>query len=191
MNKKYGFSTKGKIYYLKERLFRIFPAYWFSILLSIVLISLIPVDFVNAYHVALKMSEDILIWLKNIFIIGLHPCFSTRLMPPVWALNIELLYYIVIGFITSRSFKLTLIATSTFFILCCYIIFRSQSPYSEIAGSGLPFMLGGCLYFVFKIKYRNNNYIGANVLVLALLFTSFILIRKRFNSSKLCFVAII
>jgi peptidoglycan/LPS O-acetylase OafA/YrhL len=177
MNEKYGFNKEGKIHYLKERLFRIFPPYWVSVLLSLLLITFIPVNFVNEYHTALKMPADILTWFKNIFIIGLRPGFSIRLTPPAWALYIELIYYIVIGFITSRSFKLTLIATSVSFILCCYVIFRTQSPYSHIACSGFPFMLGGCLYFALKkIKYRNNNYVAANVLVVALLLISFIII---------------
>jgi len=177
MNEQYEFSRPGKLHYLKDRLFRIFPAYWISILLSILLICFIPADFVNNYHVALKIPTDILIWLKNIFIVGLRPGFSIRLTPPAWALNIELIYYIVIGFVTARSFKLTLAATVLFFLLCCYMVFKSQSPYSEIAGSGFPFMLGGCLYFILKKnKYRNNNYVAANIIVLTLLLLSFLVI---------------
>ena len=177
MNEKYDFTTSGKMQYLKDRLFRIFPAYWLSILLSISLIIFIPVDFVKEYHIALKMPEDILAWIKNIFIFGLRPGFSIRLTPPAWALNIELIYYIIIGFITARSFKLTLIAAIIFFMLCCYMVFRTQSPYSEIAGSGLPFMLGGCLYFVLKkINFKNSNYIAANAVVLTALLLSFVLI---------------
>ncbi|WP_083921226.1 acyltransferase family protein [Cytophaga aurantiaca] len=177
MNEKYGFDTTGKIKYLKDRAFRIFPAYWLSIILSILLISFIPIDFINAYHVALKIPADILTWFKNIFIFGLRPGISTRLTPPAWALNIELIYYILIGFITSRSFKLTAIATGVFFVVCCYALFKSQSPYSNILCSGLPFMLGGCLYFgLRKIKYRNNNYVIANAIILLALILSFILI---------------
>jgi len=156
MQKNYGYSPAGITRYAVNRFLRIYPIYWFSIILSGVLIWFLGSDFTSKYHVAIYFPDGISEFIKNLtlfFPFREYP----RLTPPAWALTVEVFYYILIAAGLSKN---KLITTIWFFISVLYhvaglaINFEWTHRYFTIPAASLPFSTGALIY-----NYR-HIYIG-------------------------------
>ena len=96
MHENYGFSLSGTYKYAVNRVLRIYPIYWLSVLLTLSLIWLYSPSELSDYHAAMYLPEDFVGILKNIFIF--FPFRESPILtPPSWALTVELFFYVLIG----------------------------------------------------------------------------------------------
>ena len=178
---KYSLVPGGMMKFIINRFLRIFPTYWFSIVLSVALIFVIDKEIIRTFHSAIRLPINVQETLSNIFIFGLMPNVDmARLTPPSWALNIELIYYVLMGLIFYRSFKLNLV----WFLLSLgytmyFTLYEGTNVYNDIIACGLPFSAGALCYFGYK-KVKALNYISTYVVLIMsfFLFIVFVLISK-------------
>lgn len=102
MNKRYGFTTGGIKKFLLNRFLRIYPTYWLSVLISLVLLIVYGQPDLQQFIVKIRYPDSWHDVLSNIFIFGLartgfFALPPTILSPTAWALEIELTFYIAIG----------------------------------------------------------------------------------------------
>ncbi len=159
MQTNYGYTVSGISKYGLNRVLRIYPIYWFSILLSAVLIATVGEEFTSNYH-------DSLYWPKSIFQIGRNILLffpfmeSPRLTPPAWALTVEIFFYILIGFGISR----TKIITIFWFLLSGLYHFTTVTfrlgwdTYFTVFAASLPFATGA---LIFHYREELTQYIKA------------------------------
>jgi peptidoglycan/LPS O-acetylase OafA/YrhL len=73
----------------------------------------------------------------------------TRLVPPAWALTVELAFYIAIGLGVSRSARFTELWLAVGLAYTAYLVVGGASfsyRYSTFAAASLPFALGACVF---------------------------------------------
>ncbi|MGI9284373.1 MAG: acyltransferase family protein [Pseudomonadales bacterium] len=148
LNQSYGYTRRGIARYALNRALRIFPTYWFVMLLSIVVVAMIPREaFLTNFK--LSMPSELGDWAANIFILGLLDGPLKVLVPPAWTLDIELVFYIAMGVGLSRSKSTVTIwfAASlayTLFLLLTGAEFPQR--YASYAAASLPFSIGAMTY---------------------------------------------
>lgn len=151
MQKTYGYSRVGFFRYALNRFLRIFPMYWFSCLISIVLILWVGKEFTINYCDALYIPENVRSTINNLFIVFPNSTKDMpRLTPPTWALSIECFFYLCIGLGLSKTRRLVLI---WFFLSVAYHIgvnllgLSFAYKYTIITAASLPFSTGALIYF--------------------------------------------
>ena len=102
-----------------NRLLRIYPTYWFCLALSAALVALLGAQ-ATEFMPRLYLPEGLALW-QNLFVFGLLEN-DVRLLPPAWSLNIELVWYILMGLGLSRWRTVTLV----WFIFSWALLFWSQ-----------------------------------------------------------------
>lgn len=149
MHESYGYTSKGISAYALNRVLRIYPIYWISILLSLTLIGVFGSDVSSAYHHAILFPSNISDMLKNLFLF--FPTLdSIRLTPPSWALTVELFFYILIGLGLSKNRN---IVYSWFFFSLGYhvvnqIFCLGWDSYFTLIAASLPFSTGALIYHI-------------------------------------------
>jgi len=148
MQKNYGYTKKGITKYALNRFLRVYPIYWSACILSLVVIIIFGGKFVEAYHSAMIVPNDIKSIVKNIFLF--FPSQSgSRLTPPAWALTVELFFYICIGLGMSKTKKITV---AWFVISIVYTIVVNingmswEYKYFLISAASLPFSTGAMIF---------------------------------------------
>lgn len=149
----YGYSPVGVGKYALNRFLRIYPMYWLSILLSVLLISCLGQSFSIAFHEAIYIPTTAYEYVRNIFIF--FPVVeSPRLTPPAWALTVELCFYILIGLGISRNERWVttwLIVSVAYHLAANFLNKDWDSIYFSIPAASLPFATGA---FIFHFKDR-------------------------------------
>jgi peptidoglycan/LPS O-acetylase OafA/YrhL len=160
-NKRYGFTADGIKKFLLNRFLRIYPTYWLSILISIVLLLLYGQPDLQQFNDKIKFPDSWYDILSNILIFGLartgfFELPDTILSPPAWALEIELTFYIAIGLgLGKRKFAVPwLIFTCGSIVLArigCAILSKiNQQAYGFSYGSllyaSLAFVAGSLIF---------------------------------------------
>ncbi len=146
MQRTYGYTVQGVGMYLLNRFLRIYPLYWLSVLLTLLLIYLLGEVFVADYHKAMLYPVTFTDIIKNIFL--LFPNLETvRLTPPAWALTVELCFYVLIALGISKHGKMTLIWLGVSVMYHIVAWFTGWDRYFSVFAASLPFALGSALYF--------------------------------------------
>lgn len=102
----------------------------------------------SAYHQSVAIPYSTTEFVKNIFLY-FPDLESTRLIPPSWALTVELFFYICIGIGLSKNRKITVawLAVSAFYHLVCFVLGKEWYwIYFSIFGASLPFSIGAVIY---------------------------------------------
>lgn len=137
----------------------------------------------------LTIPGSVLEWIQNILIIGLGSTFgvekaNVRMLPPSWALHIELLFFLILPLIArSKKGTITWVLVSVIFTICSiYVQQPFQYRYLPVQAASLPYSLGAVLYFFRKdidsitVKLKMNLLtIMIILLIINLFFSSFIL----------------
>lgn len=152
MQKSYGYHSNGLLKFWTNRVLRLFPAYWAVLTVSVVVLSLIPVDAVQRFHPVLGLPNDVAGWLQNVSMLyfSLYPGHvEPRISPATWALTTELFWYALISLGLSRTRIVTWIWFLASLCYTCYC-FATDLPelglyYSVLAGS-LPFACGALIF---------------------------------------------
>jgi len=148
MQNSYGYTKYGIARYALNRFLRIYPIYWISCIISLLLIFLLGEDVVRNFHGSIYYPANLGAVLRNVFLI--FPSMDEpRLTPPSWALTVEIFYYICIGlgFSKTRRLTITWLAVS---ILYAVIVNATGADwnhkYFTIPAASLPFATGAMLF---------------------------------------------
>jgi peptidoglycan/LPS O-acetylase OafA/YrhL len=130
LNERYSFSAKGFLAFWINRFLRLYPPYYAGVVFSVLIIMLIPREFVTGINIKLTFPDEWMEYITNFSILGLENRVDrSSLVPSAWALSIELVYYFVISIWAGRSRR-----------------------------NGIIFLLGGALYLMFIHYYKDSDW---------------------------------
>lgn len=155
MNRTYGFTLGGIRSFLVNRALRIYPPYYAAVALSLLVLALLPVDFVHEINGAIRLPDSLYDAFSNASIFGLYMGQASRLVPPAWALHIELCHYVAIGVLLGRRPAIAaawLVASGTYFFEGAPRLLETR--YFTVLGSSLPFAVGACTYHAGPLLQR-------------------------------------
>lgn len=148
MHRSYGFTAAGTLRYLANRALRLLPNYWFAAAVTLMLIAAYDPNTVATYHSAMTVPQSPAEWAQNATMIfpDLFPRhIEPRLVPPTWALTVEICYYVLIGIGASRT-KLTTAVWLAISLGYVVVIRRFQPEggylFEAIPAGSLPFSVG-------------------------------------------------
>ena len=152
INEHYGFSVRGFKSFWANRFLRLYPAYYAACLVSLLVITLIPEDFVTALNSKLIPPDSPFEIITNISIVGLEQKQNqSSLVPPAWALSIEIVYYFLISIWAGRSKinAIIFLGIGLLYLLAVYSIADSDwwYRYFFVGAASLPFAVGVNIYF--------------------------------------------
>ena len=186
LNEHYGFSIHGFKGFWVNRFLRLYPAYSLACLLSIIVILYLPAEFVIQKNSKMILPETPRELITNITIFGLvqQPNRSS-LVPPAWALSIEIFYYFIISIWAGRSKKnaFAFLSLGAAYLFVVYVIrdFDWWYRYFHIGAGALPFAVGVNMYFHKKVIERTIVRLGwKNAFALSI--TSYILCLPELHS---------
>jgi len=175
MNRKYGFNRDGIGRFALNRILRIYPPYYIAVLLTVALIALIGADAVRTFKEPMHLPTAPSEIAGNLLLITLDPSSGSRLVPPAWALGVELVFYALIAAGLGRTRAIVLGWFGVSLILCAYLLLSGadfDTRYFTLSAASLPFSMGALL-FHFRAEItaalRSVNLYGALFLYLALL----------------------
>jgi peptidoglycan/LPS O-acetylase OafA/YrhL len=160
MKDSYGYETSGLKKYFTNRFLRLYPVYWFLLVISMITVILIGSDVTSQFHPAISIPKDVTQILANITMIYPHfepVTYPVRLLPATWALTIELFFYFVIGIGISKSKLITWIwfLASISYVLYRVVVYPGYGiGYGNILVTSLPFSMGALLYYYKEILSR-------------------------------------
>jgi len=129
------------IAYLANRFLRIYPVYWACLLIGVAVVTLAPVaSLINPAMVAPRTVQAA---VPQIVIFGLYLA-DVRVLPPAWSLSVELEFYLIVGLLTARSFRLTAALvpiSATVSVLCAFHILPFPF-YGSPIGNADAFFIG-------------------------------------------------
>lgn len=153
MHNTYGFSSYGFKRYSLNRFLRIYPLYWLSCLLAVLVMLTVSSDTTARLSGGMGIPKSLSGILANLAITMSH---ATQ--PPIlsqsWTLSVELFFYILIGLSISRTLFVTKL---WFFFSVLYVVIVNimglggEYTYYSLAAASLPFSVGAMIY-----HYKDN-----------------------------------
>ena len=150
MHRSYGYSPGGRLRFGLNRFLRIFPSYWAAAAMTLACTALIGSIPIKVYHPALFTPETPTQIAQNLFLL-LDYKTEPRLVPPTWALSVELFFYVLICLGLSKTRTRTLLWLGAGLVYTGYILLENMDwklRYFTIAAASLPFSLGSYGYFL-------------------------------------------
>lgn len=150
MNERYGYTSGGIRAFFCNRILRIYPPYWTAALLTLALSLWIDEGTISQFKSHLLPPVEAGEWLVNVFIFGLTMDVEHRLVPPAWALYVELVYYTLIGLFLGRNARTVKVWFVCSLLYHLYLAVSGQpwrERYFPLAAASLPFSIGGLFYF--------------------------------------------
>jgi peptidoglycan/LPS O-acetylase OafA/YrhL len=146
---RYGFSVPGATGFFANRFLRIYPPFYAVSLLTLGAIRYFGTTSLSGTEIQIPTSVGQI--LSNIFILPLTLPGSPRLIPPMWSVAIELLFYALLFLIFSRSFVLVLLIFLVSVVYTWKLMLSGVSwefRYFDWRPCALPFAIGACLRFL-------------------------------------------
>lgn len=149
LDRRYGFTARGLRGYATNRVLRIYPPYLAVLCLAVPLIAAQP-DLARSIS-TMRLPDDPWLWLRNLGIVGLHfdKVYSSRLVPPIWSVDIELCFYAAMGLGLARGRR---VVTLWFLASAAWTVWAVASDlpfperYSRLVAASLPYSAGALLY---------------------------------------------
>lgn len=154
MQERYGYTPRGRAAFALNRALRLYPQYWAAAGLSLLLIFLLGESATRSMNAALYLPETPNEILANVAMVfpAWHPIdYGPRLVPPTWALTVELTFYALIGAGISRTPRRVAVwlALSVLYVGWTFAAGLGwESRYFPLPAASLPFALGSALYFL-------------------------------------------
>lgn len=148
LQEKYGFTLAGFQRFVVNRFLRIYPSYYAALACSLLCLLVFGSTFVTAFHPQMRWPQNWSEWWPNLTILGLTNAHPVRFVPPAWALDIELVFYLLLAVVLGRSRR---IALAWLVVSLALFAFRSSLKELEVPGfrylaNSLPFALGSMVY---------------------------------------------
>lgn len=156
LKENYGYSARGRIKYFLNRFLRIYPPYWGALLISLLLLVFIDQEIIREVNNNIKWFVNSASLFRNIFIF-FNADTGNRLVPPSWALAVEIFYYLLMALGISKTKRNTLIWFSiglTYTLLINIINTNWEYKYFFFAAGSLPFSTGALLYY-YREKFKD------------------------------------
>jgi len=177
VSENYGFGVKNFINFWINRALRLYPSYLIVVVLSSFMLIEVGDVFSRSYNDYFAIPDTLVLWLQNITMV--YPSWnpkeiSTRVVPPSWALMVELFYYLLISLGVFKHVKLTnfIILGALSFHLYGVLFLTYDDIYFGILPALLPFSIGAQV-FNYRSRYRGlYEYLNSNF---NYIFSSFIL----------------
>jgi exopolysaccharide production protein ExoZ len=155
-------SQQSASQFLANRVSRIVPVYWFYTLLMVLCVNLLPTifDFSGASLWSL-IASLFFFPTNNPSGIGVYPVLTQG-----WTLNFEMCFYCVLAasIMISRRHAISVCIA---ILMLAPLVFPSQAPYAEVAGSFLlfEFVVGCALGFIFMQRLGSVELVTRLVIV--------------------------
>lgn len=160
MNERYRFTLRGVWAFGLNRFLRIFPPYWVACLITLSLITLFGAPGAQHFRWQLQIPTSMADWIANVSLVpfadfsigplsGSGSGTKIRLVPPAWALGIELIYYLAIAIFLGRGRRISLFWFSASVAYHIYLFAEDASwnaRYFPICAASLPFSMGSLIY---------------------------------------------
>ncbi len=132
--------------FLVNRFLRIFPAYWASLLLGVLLLLVIPQE-LAATNRMVVMPNNVFDILHNLIIFGVQDQHA-RIIAPSWSLDIELRWYLILFVLSFFSIAFRKIALLLLGLIVVFFIVPVNTQfYGNMWGSGFAFSAGALFYY--------------------------------------------
>ena len=152
MHSSYDYSPVGFGRFWLNRILRLYPMYLLVLVLMIGLIVIIGEPTVRRFDEFVYLPSTAGDWLQNVTFIYVNwfPSWEApRLLPPSWALTMEMFYYFLISLGLSRWKSITWIWFALSLGWFAWVIATDQSflyGYYHIASASLPFSMGALFW---------------------------------------------
>jgi len=168
VNKNYGFGFKSFKNFWINRFLRLYPSYFVVLMLTSFVFLVVGDEFSRGYNDYFAFPTSVVSWLQNVTMI--YPSWnphsiSPRMVPPSWALMVELFYYLMISIGVFRTARITniILAGAISFHLYAAFFLSYDSTYFGILPALLPFCIGAQIFnyrerFSGFYKYINYNF---------------------------------
>src|SRR5690606_26435748 len=146
----------GRLRFTLNRALRIYPPYWTCAILSLTIVATVPA-LAEQMNVGLKVPDTAHEMLLNAIIVGHTPPGETsRLIPPVWSLHVELVFYGAMCVGLSRSPRLCAVWLVASVLLTAWLVHRVREDgapfvgtlYFSTSAGAMPFAAGACTYWL-------------------------------------------
>lgn len=167
LHETYGFGLSGQPRYLANRMLRIYPPYWVALGFAAIVILAIPETArrLSGSHAVLPDARG---WLLNIGLLGLSSNESPRLISPAWSLHVELVFYLAMGALLSRSRWIILGWLAASVCIAAWFVAHGaglDQRYASVLGASLPFSAGAAVYLLSR-RYRPGAVYGPLLVML-------------------------
>ena len=154
MHESYGYTFEGRSRYLINRILRLYPQYWCSLLFTILLIDFIGFSGVLRFNSIIFIPYSYETWASNISMVFLKssPTYVPRLIPQAWTLTIEMFFYLLICIGISKTFNRTQLWFAASVIYTIAALSLELNRYNGLMASSLPFSIGALIYYLPKSK---------------------------------------
>jgi len=169
MHESYGYTKAGRAAFAFNRALRLYPQYWLCALLSALLIVLLGADAIAKVNGAMAIPRSLAKIASNVSMIfpawfPIH--YRPRLVPPTWALTVELFFYLLICLGISRTFarvKAWMAASVAYVGLTFLLGLGDESRYYPVAAASLPFSMGAATYFVSRGAVNLDRFVSPRI----------------------------
>jgi peptidoglycan/LPS O-acetylase OafA/YrhL len=164
LNQRYGFSTRGTMAFLLNRVLRLWPAYLAILALTLIALLFLPL---SNFFSLIRMPTTLVDIVTNLAILGQVTFDFKQWLPlakPVvtsWSLSIELFSYLLLAlYFAHSSLRLWAFAAIGAFVMgistwhcavglepAAYGPYCSQNRYGVLQAGFIPFAMGGLFYF--------------------------------------------
>jgi peptidoglycan/LPS O-acetylase OafA/YrhL len=156
LHETYGYHPRGFVAYLSNRALRIYPPYWVALGVSITMLCILP-DAPGKAAWLVYLPTSVEEYLRNFALIGMSRGVRPALVPPVWSLHVEIIFYILMGLGVSstRRFAFSWLAVSvawTAWAVWSAVPFGDR--YSTVLAGSVAFSAGACTYFCSAYRAR-------------------------------------
>ena len=153
MHRTYGYTLRGRLTFAASRALRLYPMYGAVLILTALTIVVLGADRVAAFKDTIQLPRDVVDLLQNLTMVYARWMPMTepvRLVPPTWALTIEILFYALICAGLSRTRLLTgLWLAGSIAAVLLTLAYKGDdfaSRYSTLLSGSLPFAVGASVY---------------------------------------------
>lgn len=168
MHESYGYTWVGRLSFAVNRFLRLYPQYWAAAIYSLLLIYMLGPGTVTSFHKSIYIPTSLNEYISNIAMVfpawnpsGVMP----RLVPPAWALTVELFFYVLICIGLSKYYtivKVWLLLSMAYAVAA--LAFGAESDrYFPIAAASLPFSVGSAIYFISKDNEIYKRYLKLGI----------------------------
>ncbi len=169
MHDSYGYNWRGRVAFISNRFLRLYPLYWAAALTSILLVLTLGVSVTTGFHNSIYLPVSVAEILHNLFIAftaWIPSSINPRLVPPAWALTVEIFFYILICLGISKTFTRVKVwvLLSICYVIATYMIGSVWTQrYFPVAAASLPFSMGASIYFLSKDVKLSQRFIAFNL----------------------------
>ena len=169
MHESYGYTWFGRYSFAVNRFLRLYPQYWAAAILSVLLILNVGPEAVAHYRGSMVLPASYKGYISNLLMIfpSWYPnSVKPRLVPPTWALTVEIVFYVLICLGISKSFirvKIWFLLSIGYVVVTFIAGLPSNNRYFPAAAASLPFSIGSGVFFMSKDSRIYDLYLKLKV----------------------------